>query len=58
MLKQAGLRCHLDDRYKKNPGEKYAEWEMKGVPIRLEYGPKDCAKKEVRCCKRNDGKKS
>lgn len=58
ILKKGGIRVHLDDREKKNPGEKFAEWELKGIPIRLEFGPKDLLNKEVRCCKRNDGVKS
>ena len=56
-LKEAGIRVHLDDREKKTPGEKFNEWELKGVPMRLELGPKDFQNKEVRCVKRNDGKK-
>lgn len=57
VLKQAGIRVHLDDRDKKNPGEKYNEWELKGVPLRLEFGPKDLANKAVMCCKRHDNEK-
>ena len=57
-LKQAGIRVELDDRDNKNPGDKYSHWEQRGVPIRLEIGQKDFEKSEVRCCKRNDGKKS
>jgi prolyl-tRNA synthetase len=57
-LKNAGIRAYLDDRDKKNPGEKFNEWELKGVPIRLELGPKDCQNNEVRCVKRNDGTKA
>jgi prolyl-tRNA synthetase len=39
-LKKAGLRVHLDDT-DSTPGWKYNYWEMKGVPIRLEAGPRD-----------------
>jgi len=53
-LKKAGIRVHIDDREKKTPGEKFNEWELKGVPVRLEIGPKDCQNKEVRAVKRND----
>lgn len=56
-LKDAGIRVELDDRDNKNPGDKYSHWEQRGVPIRLELGQKDFEKNEVRCCKRNDGKK-
>jgi prolyl-tRNA synthetase len=42
-LKAAGVRAHLDNRDNYNPGWKYNHWELKGVPIRLELGPKDVA---------------
>eukprot|EP01088_Endostelium_zonatum_P014960 TRINITY_DN3479_c0_g1_i2.p1 TRINITY_DN3479_c0_g1~~TRINITY_DN3479_c0_g1_i2.p1 ORF type:complete len:589 (+),score=147.75 TRINITY_DN3479_c0_g1_i2:249-1769(+) len=41
ILVDAGIRCVLDDRKNYTPGNKYAHWEMKGVPLRLEVGPKD-----------------
>ena len=41
------LRVKLDDRETLNPGAKYYEWEGKGVPIRVEVGPKDIAKHQV-----------
>ena len=56
-LKNAGIRVELDDRDNYNPGWKFNNWELKGVPIRLELGANDFAAEEVRCCKRNDGKK-
>ncbi|MCS7069436.1 MAG: proline--tRNA ligase, partial [Meiothermus sp.] len=40
-LKQAGIRAHLDDRDQYSPGYKFNEWELKGVPLRLELGPRD-----------------
>ncbi len=40
-LKQAGLRVHVDARDTLKPGPKFYEWERKGVPLRLELGPKD-----------------
>ncbi len=40
-LKAAGVAVELDDREGKRPGEKYYEWERKGVPIRIELGPRD-----------------
>lgn len=39
-LKAAGIRVHLDDR-EQTPGFKFNDWEMRGVPVRLEVGPKD-----------------
>ena len=43
-LRAAGLRVHLDARDTQQPGFKYADWEMRGVPLRLEIGPKDIEK--------------
>lgn len=40
-LKAAGIRVLLDDRDQYTPGYKFNEWEMKGVPLRLEMGPRD-----------------
>jgi len=40
-LDEAGLRVHVDLRFKMKPGQKYYEWERKGVPLRLELGPRD-----------------
>jgi prolyl-tRNA synthetase len=40
-LRKAGLRVELDDRDTYSAGWKFNEWEMKGVPVRLELGPRD-----------------
>ncbi len=40
-LAEAGIRVHVDDRPQASPGFKFNEWELKGVPIRLELGPRD-----------------
>ncbi|MGV9679493.1 proline--tRNA ligase [Nocardia sp. NPDC003482] len=40
-LRAAGIRVHVDARPQLTPGFKYNEWEMRGVPIRLELGPRD-----------------
>jgi len=40
-LKQNGVRVHIDDEDGKTPGAKFFKWELKGVPIRIEIGPKD-----------------
>jgi len=40
-LKAAGVRVRLDDRDNVSPGWKFNEWELKGVPLRLEIGPRD-----------------
>ena len=46
----------LDDRTD-SPGRKYSEWELKGIPIRIEIGPRDLEKKQAIVVKRNDLKK-
>jgi len=40
-LKAAGFRVKLDDRDTVSPGFKFNDWELKGVPVRLEIGPRD-----------------
>jgi prolyl-tRNA synthetase len=47
----------LDDRDYVSAGEKFNEWELKGVPIRIEIGPKDLEKKNAKVVTRHDGKK-
>jgi prolyl-tRNA synthetase len=42
-LGRAGIRTHVDDRPQLSPGFKFNDWEMRGVPIRLELGPRDLA---------------
>jgi prolyl-tRNA synthetase len=56
-LKAAGLRVHIDDRDNMKPGAKYFEWERKGVPLRLEVGPRDMQKSSVFAARRIGGKK-
>ncbi len=54
-LVDAGVRVKVDDRDHLNPGAKFWEWERKGVPFRLEIGPKDLAKEQVVLVKRVTG---
>jgi prolyl-tRNA synthetase len=42
-LRQAGIRTHVDHRTHLSPGFKFNDWELRGVPIRLELGPRDLA---------------
>jgi prolyl-tRNA synthetase len=42
-LRDAGIRAHVDDRPQLSPGFKFNDWELCGVPIRLELGPRDLA---------------
>jgi prolyl-tRNA synthetase len=51
ILVAAGIRAHLDDR-DEQPGWKYADWELRGIPLRLELGPKDLAKNSVMAVRR------
>jgi prolyl-tRNA synthetase len=53
----AGVRVVLDDRDSYTPGWKYAEWELRGVPLRLEIGPKDIEKASVLVARRDTREK-
>lgn len=55
-LKKLNLRVKLDDS-DQTPGWKFAEWEMKGVPLRVEVGPRDLEHGHLVIAKRNDGAK-
>lgn len=48
---------HLDDRSGYSAGFKFNEWELKGVPLRIEIGPKDIEKKQVVLYRRDSRKK-
>jgi prolyl-tRNA synthetase len=53
----APLSILIDDRDGYSPGWKFNEWELKGVPVRIELGPKDLAKKQVIVVRRDTGVK-
>jgi prolyl-tRNA synthetase len=57
-LAAAGIRVFLDDRDAYTPGWKFAEWEMRGVPVRLEIGPKDIEKGQVVIVRRDTREKA
>ncbi len=57
-LVRAGVRVMLDDREAYTPGWKFAEWELRGVPVRLEIGPKDLEKSQVVLARRDTRVKS
>jgi prolyl-tRNA synthetase len=57
-LTAAGLRVKLDADDSQTPGWKYAEYEMRGVPLRLEIGPKDLEKKAVFAARRDTREKA
>jgi len=54
-LEEAGVRVHLDDREERNPGFKFNEWELNGVPIRIEIGPNEVEAEEATVAYRPDG---
>jgi prolyl-tRNA synthetase len=56
-LQQAGIRVKLDDS-DNSPGWKFAQYEMKGVPLRLELGPKDMEKNQCVLARRDSGEKT
>ncbi|MFB6217749.1 MAG: proline--tRNA ligase, partial [Halobacteriaceae archaeon] len=49
------FRVHLDDRDERNPGFKFNEWELKGVPLRVEVGPAELEAAELTLVDRPDG---
>jgi prolyl-tRNA synthetase len=51
------FRLHLDARYNLRTGEKYYDWEKKGVPVRLEIGPRDLELKQCVLVRRDTGEK-
>ncbi|KAI8522495.1 hypothetical protein RHMOL_Rhmol13G0001600 [Rhododendron molle] len=57
-LTKAGVRAEADFRDNYSPGWKYSHWEMKGVPLRIEIGPKDLANEQVRAVRRDNSAKS
>ena len=56
-LKKIGIRVHVDDREKMSPGFKFNEWEMKGVPVRVEVGSRDMENNQVFVARRDTGEK-
>lgn len=56
-LKSMGIRVYLDNT-DRTPGWKFAQWEMKGVPLRIEVGPRDLAEGKAVLTKRVNGEKT
>jgi prolyl-tRNA synthetase len=54
---KSDLRLNLDDREEYSPGWKYNEWEMRGIPVRIEVGPRDLDKGQVVLVRRDTGEK-
>ncbi|KAG8379800.1 hypothetical protein BUALT_Bualt07G0127000 [Buddleja alternifolia] len=56
-LEEAGIRAEADYRDNYSPGWKYSQWELKGVLLRIEIGPKDLANNQVRAVQRDNSAK-
>lgn len=56
-LLKAGVSVNLDFRENYSPGWKFNEWEVKGIPIRIELGPRDLEKKQVIVARRDNNEK-
>ena len=54
-LVAAGIKCRADLRPNYSPGWKFNHWELKGIPIRAEIGPKDLSNKQVMFVRRDNG---
>ena len=52
-LVKAEIRVKVDEREGQSPGFKFNDWEMRGVPLRMEIGPKDVAKGSVVLARRD-----
>jgi prolyl-tRNA synthetase len=57
-LKVKGISVILDDRGEYTPGWKFNQWELKGVPIRIEIGPRDLKQGQVVMVRRDTGQKT
>ncbi len=53
ILDSAGLRVHIDTRDEYTPGFKFNDWEMRGVPVRIEIGPRDVQQNAVVLARRD-----
>jgi prolyl-tRNA synthetase len=56
-LRDTGVRTELDERAEFTPGWKFSEWEMRGVPLRIEIGPRDIEAKQAVLVRRDTGQK-
>jgi prolyl-tRNA synthetase len=56
-LVAAGIRARLDDRVGTSFGRRVTDWELKGVPVRIEVGPRDLAQGEATLVRRDDRSK-
>lgn len=57
-LREAGIRSEMDLRDHYSPGWKFSDWELKGVPLRIEFGPKDLANGVISTARRDTNEKA
>ena len=57
-FKSAGIGFKVDTRENYSPGWKFNDWEKRGVPLRIEVGPKDLEKNQVMLARRDNGQKT
>jgi len=57
-LESKKIRVHVDDRNELTPGYKFNDWELKGIPLRIEIGPKDVEKQQIILAKRYNREKT
>jgi prolyl-tRNA synthetase len=57
LLKAKGIAVFLDDSEQNSPGWKFAEYELQGIPVRIELGPKDVAANQCVIARRDTGEK-
>ena len=57
-FKKTGISYKIDDRTNVTPGWKFNWWELKGIPVRIEIGPKDVAENQIVLVRRDNGEKS
>src|SRR6185369_12448597 len=57
-FKRGGIGFKVDDREQYSPGWKYNEWEKRGIPLRIEVGPRDLDKNQVMLVRRDNGQKT
>jgi prolyl-tRNA synthetase len=58
LLTKAGFAVQVDSREQYTPGWKFNEWELKGVPLRIEIGPRDIEKRQVTMVRRDNSQRS
>lgn len=58
ILLDKNIRVHVDRRNELTPGFKFHDWELRGIPLRIEIGPKDLAKKKVVIATRHNHEKN